>query len=29
VVFGENLTYTAAFGMLVAVSGVYLVAKPK
>ncbi|AXS81581.1 DMT family transporter [Dechloromonas sp. HYN0024] len=29
VIFGENLTLTAAFGMLVAVSGVYLVAKAK
>ena len=29
VVFGENLTLTAAFGMLVAVSGVYLVARAK
>jgi drug/metabolite transporter (DMT)-like permease len=28
-VFGENLTLTAAFGMLVAVSGVYLVARSK
>ncbi len=29
VIFGENLTSTAAAGMLVAVSGVYLVAKAK
>ena len=29
VIFGEKLTLTAAFGMLVAVSGVYLVARPK
>jgi len=29
VIFGENLTLTAAAGMLVAVSGVYLVAKAK
>ena len=28
-IFGENLTLTAAFGMLVAVSGVYLVARTK
>lgn len=28
-VFGEKLTYTAAIGMALAVSGVYLVAKPK
>ncbi len=28
-VFGEKLTYTAAVGMALAVSGVYLVAKPK
>lgn len=28
-IFGENLTFTAAVGMLVAVSGVYLVAKAK
>ena len=28
-IFGENLTLTAAFGMVVAVSGVYLVAKTK
>ncbi len=28
-VFGENLSLTAAFGMLVAVAGVYLVARPK
>jgi len=28
-IFGENLSLTAAFGMLVAVSGVYLVAKTK
>ncbi len=28
-VFGEKLTYTAALGMALAVSGVYLVAKPK
>jgi drug/metabolite transporter (DMT)-like permease len=29
VIFGENLTLTATFGMLLAVSGVYLVARPK
>ena len=29
VIFGENLTLTAAFGMLLAVSGVYLVARAK
>ena len=29
VVFGEKLTLTAAIGMLIAVSGVYLVARPK
>lgn len=28
-IFGEKLTLTAAFGMLLAVSGVYLVARPK
>ncbi|MDP3538342.1 MAG: DMT family transporter [Azonexus sp.] len=28
-IFGENLTLTAAFGMLLAVSGVYLVARSK
>ena len=28
-IFGENLTLTAAFGMVVAVSGVYLVARTK
>jgi drug/metabolite transporter (DMT)-like permease len=27
-VFGEKLTLTAGFGMLLAVSGVYLVARP-
>lgn len=29
VIFGENLTLTATIGMLLAVSGVYLVARPK
>lgn len=29
VIFGENLTLTASIGMLLAVSGVYLVARPK
>jgi drug/metabolite transporter (DMT)-like permease len=29
VIFGEKLTLTAAFGMLLAVSGVYLVARAK
>ena len=28
-IFGEKLTLTATFGMLLAVSGVYLVARPK
>jgi drug/metabolite transporter (DMT)-like permease len=28
-IFGENLTLTAAFGMALAVSGVYLVARSK
>lgn len=29
IIFGENLTLTATIGMLLAVSGVYLVARPK